>query len=96
MTYYPEEGPPLELGASILFDQNYYVNNFTKQVSLTTKNTKDFDRFVIFDGKDVLVQTSGNKWLDVFKMLWRYWWAPLKFKALPARTFEDFKKIYSL
>ncbi|PGH18683.1 hypothetical protein AJ80_04431 [Polytolypa hystricis UAMH7299] len=93
---------PIEVGASIFVNINQNLIKAAKSFKL---DLKDADSGVpreavhglgVWDGsKFVFLQRNGGfYWVNVFKLLWRYGWAPIRTQNLMKSTVNKFLKMY--
>ncbi|OAX82527.1 hypothetical protein ACJ72_03125 [Emergomyces africanus] len=93
---------PIELGASIFVEVNKNLIQASKKFGLKLRDA-DFAQpkesahsLGVWDGKEFvfLQQRGGVYWWNVFKLLYKYGWAPLKTQNLMKGTVDKFLKLY--
>ncbi|KAF7720866.1 hypothetical protein EC973_005887 [Apophysomyces ossiformis] len=87
----------IEQGASIFVEKNFNLMNATERFGLERVRMVDdmLKRGLgVWDGKQFLFEQSGWGWWDTVKALWRYTWAPIRFRHLLQKTLTDFFSIY--
>ncbi|PGG97423.1 prenylcysteine oxidase/farnesylcysteine lyase [Blastomyces parvus] len=93
---------PIELGASIFVEVNKNLIQASKKFGLKLRDAdsgqpkESLHSLGVWDGKEfAFLQTrQGIYWWNVFKLLYRYGWAPLKTQNLMKVTVNKFLKLY--
>ncbi|EGC42339.1 prenylcysteine oxidase [Histoplasma capsulatum var. duboisii H88] len=93
---------PIELGASIFVEVNKNLIGASKKFGLKLRDA-DFGQpkestysLGVWDGKEFafLQSRTDAYWWNVFKLLYRYGWAPMKTQNLMKETVNKFLKLY--
>ncbi|WEW60513.1 prenylcysteine lyase [Emydomyces testavorans] len=93
---------PIELGASIFVSANKNLLKAAKKFGLSVKDANhDVPResthsLGVWDGhKFVFLQRETNfRWWNIFQLLWKYGWAPMRAQSLMQDTVDKFLKLY--
>lgn len=92
------EGSRLEMGGSIVFEDNYYIRQMADAVGLrrVDPDSGDPTPFALYDGHSFVFNQSTWSAVTLWRMWQRYGTAPLRFRSRPPAMFEHFKGIYGL
>ncbi|PGG96869.1 hypothetical protein AJ79_09431 [Helicocarpus griseus UAMH5409] len=93
---------PIELGASIFVEVNKNLIRATKKFGLKLKDSdhgqpkESTHSLGVWDSKEFvfLQKRGGFYWWNVFKLLYKYGWAPMKTQNLMKLTVNKFLKMY--
>lgn len=85
----------VESGGAILVDQNRYMGELADKFNIPRKRMKP-KQMVVFDGKQVLFQTSPWSVVSVGKLLWRYGKTLMAAKGTSAQFAQEFAGLYQL
>lgn len=81
-TSHPRNGSvAIEVGASIFVAANLNLFHAAKVFNLTTIDHDDDERepgSSFWDGEQFVFQTTGSRWYDYPRLLWRYGRSPMK------------------
>ena len=88
-------GLTLELGASIVWHNNYLLTGLAAAAGLQRERPgpgKQGDSlFAIYDGRELVFEESPWRLLTLFRLLWRYWLSWFMVRSAPAATFAKFE-----
>ncbi|ODH38739.1 hypothetical protein ACO22_02212 [Paracoccidioides brasiliensis] len=93
---------PVELGASIFVEVNKNLIRATRKFGLKLRDS-DFGQpkesvhsLGVWDGREFefLQERGGLYWWSIFKLIYRYGWAPMKTQNLMKSTLNRFLKLY--
>ncbi|PGH36101.1 prenylcysteine oxidase/farnesylcysteine lyase [[Emmonsia] crescens] len=93
---------PIELGASIFVETNKNLIRASKKFGLKLRDAgfgqpkESVHSLGVWDGREfAFLQTRGGVyWWNVFKLLYKYGWAPMKTQNLMKETVNKFLKLY--
>ncbi|RIA97442.1 Prenylcysteine lyase-domain-containing protein [Glomus cerebriforme] len=88
---------PIELGASIFVDVNYYIVENAKKFGLEfMKYGEEMEnsKTGIWNGDEFVFEQSSNSYWDTARILWKYGWAPIKVQNLVKEIIGKFLEEY--
>nr|KMM64579.1 hypothetical protein CPAG_00931 [Coccidioides posadasii RMSCC 3488] len=99
---FDDPAQPVELGASIFVKANSNLLKAAKKFGLKVKEADhDMPRdsvhsLGVWDGsRFVFLQRETNfRWWNIFQLLWKYGWAPMRTQSVMSATVDKFLKLY--
>jgi Prenylcysteine lyase len=97
------DGHTIEMGASIVHEDNYLITKMAKISNLTptapsgaSATASGDDLFALFDGTSLVFRQSPWRIITLIKLLWRYGLQPWTYKITASQFLQQFQNIYML
>ncbi|ETV95728.1 hypothetical protein H310_10802 [Aphanomyces invadans] len=94
-------GTTIEAGGTVFLTGNEYIMQFTKALNLTLRIPGDTlaspPQMAIFNGREIVFQTSAISWWNMAKLVWRYGPSSLRaFQSVVNDLLTRFRRVYDL